>query len=76
MSAHEAPQINPSTPPQTPRVTLQTHSTAIKNTSVNNTQSSSSPENREDFLGKNFREQHHSAFYKILSCSHNQRRSP
>ena len=46
MSANESPRTNPFTPPQTPRVTFLTHSTPNTNTSVNNTQTSSSPENR------------------------------
>ena len=46
MSANESPRTNPFTPPQTPRETFLTHSTPNTNTSVNNTQTSSSPENR------------------------------
>ena len=46
MSAHESPQLNPSTSPQTPRVTFQILSTPNINTSTNTTQSSSSSENR------------------------------
>ena len=49
MSANESSQINPSASPQTPRVTFRTQSTPNMNTStsINNTQISSSPENRD-----------------------------
>ena len=49
MSANESPRTHPPTSPQTPRVTIQTHSTPNMNTcsSFNNTQTSSSPETRD-----------------------------
>ena len=49
MSANESAQINPSTSPQTPRVTFRAQSTPNSNTSasINNTQDSSSPEHRD-----------------------------
>ena len=49
MSANESSQINPSASPQTPRVTFRTQLTPKSNTStsINNTQTSSSPENRD-----------------------------
>ena len=49
MSANESSQNTPAASPQTPRITFRTHSTPITNRSAsnNNTQASSSPENRD-----------------------------
>ena len=49
MSANESPQNTPEASPQSPGVTFCTHSTPITNTSASNndTQASSSPENRD-----------------------------
>ena len=49
MYANESSQINTSASPQTPRVTFRTQSTpnTKTSTSINNTQTSSSPENRD-----------------------------
>ena len=49
MSAKESPRTHPPTSPQTPRLPFQTHSTPNTNasTSVNNPQTSSSPETRD-----------------------------
>ena len=54
MSANESAQINPSTSPQTPRVTFRAQSTPNKNTSasINNTQAFSSPEHRDIELSR------------------------
>ena len=54
MSANESAQINPSTSPQTPRVTFRAQSTPNTNTSasINNTQASSSPEHRDIELSR------------------------
>ena len=54
MSAKESAQNNPSTSPQTPRVTFRSQSTPNTNTSasINNTQASSSPEHRDIELSR------------------------
>ena len=54
MSANESAQNNPSTSPQTPRVTFRAQSTPNTNTivSINNTQASSSPEHRDIELSR------------------------
>ena len=54
ISANESSQINPSASPQTPRVTFRTQSTPKTNTSmsINNTQTSSPPENRDIELSR------------------------
>ena len=51
-SAHESPQINSSTSPQTLRVTFQTQSTPNTNTSENNTRISSLSQKREIELSR------------------------
>ena len=54
MSANESAQNNPSTSPQTPRVTFRAESTPNTSTSasINNTQASSSPEHRDIELSR------------------------
>ena len=54
MSTNESSQNSPTASPQTPRVTFCTHSTPIGTTSTshNNTQASSSPENRDIELSR------------------------
>ena len=54
MSANESAQNNPSTSPQTPRVTFRAQSTPNTNTSasINNTQASSLPEHRDIELSR------------------------
>ena len=73
MSAHKSPQKTSPTSPQTPRVTFQTHSTPKTNTSVNNTQNSSSPENRdielswEEIFKNNLRQLFAKSFLAVLT---------
>ena len=54
MSTNESSQNSPAASPQTPRVTFRTHSTPIATTSAsnNNTQASSSTENRDIELSR------------------------
>ena len=60
MSTNESPQNSPTASQQTPRVTFRTHSTPIATTSTshNNTQASSSPENRDIELSREEKVQH------------------
>ena len=75
MSANESAQINPSTSPQTPQVTFRSQSTPNANTSasINNTQASSSPEQRdielswEEFSEKNLNQLFTKSFLAFLT---------